>query len=136
MTQINFRFQWMDDTQRAMVYLAQGEWTWRDYHAIVRASTFSMFRGEGLIESVIDVRGGTRTEMPRGLPAHMRSFGKKNHTRLSGRAVVIGMPQAYWAELQLDEDHSLSTPDGYVKFVQSDEELQAVLADWYANPPE
>lgn len=125
-----FRFKWMDDSHQVMSYIVEGDWNWKDYHHAVRASTFSMNYTENPVDSLIDLRGSTRTKLPSGLLGHVRSFGRKNHARLTGRALVIGMPAEGIAELQLLDDHTLPTTDGFVKFVDSETEMNAVLAEW------
>lgn len=131
-----FRFEWMDETHQAMRYVVEGDWNWKTYHHAVRASTFSMTAGDHPIDSVIDLRGSTRPELPSGLLGHVRSFGKKNQHRLTGRAVVIGMPAEGIAILQLRDDNTLPTTDGFVKFVDTQEELERVLQDWASHPPQ
>lgn len=125
-----FRFEWMDDTYRVMAYIVEGDWNWKDYHHAARASTFSMTGVNHLIDSLIDLRGSTRTTLPSGLPAHVRSFGKKTHVQLSGRALVIGMPDEGIATLQVGDDMTLTTTDGFVRFVATDDELAQVLDEW------
>ena len=125
-----FRFKWMDDRKQAMLYIVEGDWNWKDYHHVIRASTFSMHGVEHPIHSVIDLRGSTRATLPSGLLGHVRSFGKKNHHMLSGRAIVIGMPQEGLDTLQLGDDKTLPTNDGFVCFVTSQDELERVLQEW------
>jgi hypothetical protein len=131
-----FRFEWMDETQRVMVYIVEGDWNWKTYHHAVRASIFSMTVGDDPIDSMIDLRGSTRPNLPSGLLGHVRSFGRKNQPRLTGRAVVIGMPAEGIEILKLREDNTLPTTDGFVKFVASQEELEEVLQDWANHPPQ
>jgi hypothetical protein len=128
-----FRFEWMDEAKRAMVYVVEGDWNWKSYHHAVRASTFSMTGGDDPIDSVIDLRGSTRSSLPSGLLGHVRSFGRKHQHRLTGRAVVIGMLADGLNILQLREDNTLPTTDGFVKFVDSQEELEEVLQQWATN---
>lgn len=129
-----FRFEWKDDSKQAMMYIVEGDWNWKDYHHAVRASTFSMHGIAHPIHSVVDLRGSTRPSLPSGLLGHVRSFGKKNHAQLSGRAIVIGMPQEGIDTLQLTDDKTLPTTDGFVKFVASQDELEQVLSDWTTQP--
>lgn len=131
-----FRFEWMTEAKRAMVYIVEGDWNWKTYHHAVRASTFSMTGADDPIDSIIDLRGSTRPSLPSGLLGHVRSFGRKHQHRLTGRAVVIGMPVDGIATLQLRDDNTLPTTDGFVKFVDSEEELEAVLQEWATNPPQ
>ena len=82
------------------------------------------------IDSVVDLRGSTRPALPSGLLGHVRSFGKKNHPKLTGRAIVIGMPDEGITILQLREDMTLPTTDGFVKFVETQADLEQVLQVW------
>ena len=130
-----FQFEWKDESRRAMLYIAEGDWNWKDYHHAVRASAFTLTAVDHPVDSVIDLRGGSRISLPAGASAHLRSFGRVTQVRLTGRAAVIGLPDAEADRLQLGPDRTLPTSDGFVKFVESDEELQQLLADWAANPP-
>lgn len=130
---MGFRFEWRGESKRVMAYVVEGDWNWKDYHHAVRASTFSMHGIDHDIDSLIDLRGSTRPTLPAGLLGHVRSFGKKNHHRLTGRAIVIGMPDEGIEILQLREDNTLPTSDGFVKFVTTDEELETVLMTWQAE---
>ena len=131
-----FRFEWMTDDKRAMKYIVEGDWNWKDYHHAVRASTFSMTVDKHPIDSVVDLRGSTRPSLPSGLLGHVRSFGRKNQHRLTGRAIVIGMPAEGITILSLREDNTLPTTDGFVKFVDTQQELEQVLQEWADNPPQ
>ena len=131
-----FRFEWRDQSQRAMCYVAEGDWNWKDYHQAVRASAFTLMSAEQSVDSVIDLRGSTRNNLPAGALAHVRSFGRITQARLSGRAAVIGIPAAELASLQLRSDASLQTADGFVKFVESEAELESLLGEWAATPPD
>lgn len=128
-----FRFEWRDQTKRAMCYIAEGDWNWKDYHQAVRASAFTLMSAEQHVDSVIDLRGSTRIDLPAGAAAHLRSFGKKTQARLSGRAAVIGMPAV---EVEGLRDGMLATTDGLVQFVRRETELQSLLAEWADIPPE
>lgn len=127
---MGFRFRWYDDTQTVMHYIAEGDWNWRDYHACVRASLFSMHRHTQDVHSLIDLRASTRATLPAGLQAHVRTFGKILAPALSGNAVVIGLPQGALAQLGAENDQQLETTDGLVRFVDDEAELQAILSEW------
>jgi len=131
-----FNYKWKDDTRRAMLYIVEGDWNWKDYHHVVRVSTFAMTGVEHSVDSVIDLRGSTRPSLPAGLLGHVRSFGAKKHPALSGRALVIGMPPEGIETLQVRDDHTLPTKDGYVKFVDNEDDMTAVLQTWTENPPD
>ena len=127
-----FRFQWRDQTQRAICYIVEGDWNWKDYHQAVRASAFTVMQAEQPVDSVIDLRGSTRATLPAGAAAHLRSFGRVTQARLTGRAAVIGLPAV---EVEGLRDGVLRTADGFVKFVEGEAELVALLAEWAADPP-
>ena len=127
-----FRFQWRDETQRAMCYIAEGDWNWRDYHQAARASAFTLMSARQPVDSVIDLRASTRSTLPAGAAAHVRSFGRITQARLTGRAAVIGL---HGVELEGMRDGVLHTADGFVVFVDSEEALAALLEEWAGNPP-
>lgn len=127
-----FRFQWRDETRRAFCYIADGDWNWKDYHQAVRAAAFTLMQAEQPVDSVIDLRGSSREALPAGAAAHLRSFARVTQARLTGRAAVIGMPNV---EVEGMSDGVLRAADGFVKLVDSEAELEALLAEWAANPP-
>lgn len=127
-----FRFQWRDETKRAICYIVDGDWNWRDYHQAVRAAAFTLMQAEHPVDSVIDLRGSTREALPAGAAAHLRSFARVTQARLTGRAAVIGMPNV---EVEGMTDGVLRAADGLVQFVENEAELDALLAEWAANPP-
>jgi hypothetical protein len=127
---MGFDFAWYDEARLVMCYTATGNWNWRDYHHCVRASHASLYGlDEGVVDSIIDLRESTREAMPSGLPAHVRTFGKRLHPAFSGRAVVIGMPHD--AEKSLEPvERRLATADGEIRFVDDEDAARAILAAW------
>jgi hypothetical protein len=127
MTKIKMRFEWYDDAKTALRYIMEDDWNWRDYHAGVRASLFSIMQHPQPVDAVIDLREHTRSKMPAGLAAHMSTFGKKLTKTLTGNAVVIGLAAADREALPLNPDGTLSTVDGAVYFAANDTEAQLIL---------
>ncbi len=125
-----FRFQWKDPSRRAICYIAEGNWNWREYHQAVRASAFTLLDAEPGLHCVIDLRGSARAQLPAGAAAHARSFGRVTQANLSGRAVVIGLSSAEQARLGVGAEGSFTTADGDVHFVDTDDELERLLAAW------
>lgn len=125
-----FKWHWYDEEKTALVYTAEDHWTWKDYHAIVRISLFSLTGIAHLVHSIVDFRGSQRAQMPSGLLGHVRSFGKKHHPNLSGRAICVGLPPEAEKTLQLMAGRILPTPDGFVQFVDDDEAIQHLLTQW------
>jgi hypothetical protein len=125
---MSLRFKWYDDAKTVMHYIIEGDWNWRDYHACVRASLFSMHHHPHPVDSLIDLRGSTRPRLPAGFAAHVRTFGKKLAPALSGRAIVIGLPAPDELALQPDADRTLLNQDsGKIYFVDDEAGLRAIL---------
>lgn len=129
------RFEWYDESKRAMRYIAEGDWNWKDYHQEVRAAAFSLTAVGHPVDSIIDLRHSARPSLPAGASAHIRSFGRVTSVRLTGRAAVIGLSAGEADLLGLSTKRTLGTSDGFVQFVDSDAELEQLLAEWAANPP-
>lgn len=130
-----FRYEWKDRSKRVICYIAEGDWNWKDYHQAARASAFTLSGVDHPVDCLIDLRGSARRDLPAGLAAQVRSFGRKTQTCLTGRAVVIGMPKEGIDALLLDDEDTLSTSDGAVKFVANDAEIEQVLRAWEMDPP-
>ncbi len=130
-----FRFAWRDQQKNVMVYSADGQWNWRDYHHAARASAFALMAGQPPVDCVIDLRGSARPQLPAGAAAHVRSFARKTQANLSGRAAVIGLDAAEAARLGADAAGMLPTADGMVTFARDEAALARILAGWAAAPP-
>jgi hypothetical protein len=125
---MSLRFKWYDSTKTAMHYIIEGDWNWRDFHACVRASLFSMHNHPHPVDSLIDLRGSTRPQLPAGFAAHVRTFGKKLAPALSGRAIVIGLPEPDELALQPDAYRTLLNQDGgKIYFVDDEAGLRVIL---------
>lgn len=134
-TTLPFRYEWKDESKGVICYIAEGDWNWKDYHHAARAAAFTLSGVNHAVDCLIDLRGSTRPTLPAGLAAHVRSFGRGLQSCLTGRAVVIGMPQEAIASLRPDDRGILLTSDGIVRFVADDAELERVLEEWAAVPP-
>jgi hypothetical protein len=128
---MGFTFQWDDERKTVLRYVAAGEWNWKDYHYIVRASLFHLHRLGHPVDVIVDLSGSTRARMPAGIQAHVRTMGRKDQANLSGRAVVIGMP-AEDVQALTGDSRILKTTDGMILFVDDDEAARAVIAGWRA----
>lgn len=123
------RFEWVSPEKRVMRYVIAGDWNWHEYHRVVRVSIFQMMNHpEGCVHSLIDLRDSATT-FPAGVQAHARTFGKRYTPALSGRVIVLGMPDRMKAQLRLEND-TLTTPDGVAYFVDTLEAVQALLEQW------
>ncbi|MFO7321345.1 MAG: hypothetical protein DIU68_006420 [Chloroflexota bacterium] len=122
-----FDFVWDDEARRVIRYRAMGQWNWNDFHRTVRVSTFHLDNLDHPVETVLDLRQSART--PAGAVGHLRSLGKKDHANRLPRAIVIG--------LDAETQRALGAVDGVyraneqlIRFVDSEEEAQAILAEW------
>lgn len=129
---MSFKIAWDNDEKTVMRYSAHGQWNWRDYHGAIRQSLYTLHRHPHLVDVIIDIRGGDRAALPSGLAAHGRTFGKKLSPQMSGRAIAIGFPPEAVAVLGVGEDRTMTTPDGFVVFVDTDEEAQTIIKQWRA----
>lgn len=128
-----FDFKWDNPEKTVIRYRAQGDWNWKDYHTCVRVSLFSLPKGDIVVDSIIDLRDSTRPKMPSGVLGHVRSFGRKHHPTLSGRAILIGLPKEAESQLGLNDQRQLPTTDGMVQVVDTDDDLEATLRTWQAE---
>lgn len=124
---IKFRYDWYDDEKTVLRYTAESDWNWRDWHAGWRPATFQLIQHEGNVHAIIDFREQTRETMPAGINAHFMSFGKSISPKLSGQAVVIGLPADAKSQLILDEDGTFETKTGRLYFADDDQQAQTIL---------
>lgn len=122
-----FEFVWGDESKTVVHYVAAGRWNWNDYHKIVRISTFSFGSLDHKIEAVVDLRGGEG--MPAGAVGHVRMMGKPSHPNRTPRAIVLGVPPDVQRALGA-VDGVAGTPEQQLVFVETDEQVKAVLAGW------
>lgn len=124
---IKFRYGWYNNSQTILHYIAEDDWNWRDWHAGWRPATFSLIQHEGNVHVLIDFREQSRDRMPAGINAHFMSFGTAISPKLSGKAIVIGLPDEAKAQLMLDEDGTFETKTGCLYFADNDDEAQGLF---------
>jgi hypothetical protein len=127
---IQFDYGWHTDDQTVMRYSARDNWTWKDYHAVVHVSQFALGNANGPVHVLLDFSTGHRERFPSGLGAHARTFGKRTVDALSGKVVVVGVPEAALTPLGLSESRRLVTADGEAHFVDTLAEAETLLANW------
>ena len=121
-------YEWDDDEKTAVRYIAQGRWTWKDDHRAVHVSQFALANGADQIDTIIDLSHSTGT--PSGATAHVRTFGKQQHPKQTGRTVVIGMEPENVLKLAGTEGILRVANEHVIHFVESEEEAQTLLAEW------
>lgn len=118
-------YDWYDDSQTVMVYTAEGDWNWNDYHKAVRMSLFSLHGLEHPVDMLLDLRGTDKT--PAGAVAHLRSVGKRLHDNLSGRAVIVGLDDATARQLVGAGARMLQFGEQTLYFADTPDEAIALL---------
>jgi hypothetical protein len=129
MARIQFDYRWTDD-RRALWFSARDEWTWRDYHAAMQAGQFAAMNATPPAHVVVDVSTGTRAKLPAGFSGHMHTFNKRHHDGFSGKAIVIGVTADVLASLRLGEAREVVNEHGVIRFVDTAQEAEALLASW------
>ncbi len=127
---IQFDYGWYDDDKTVIRYAARDNWTWKDYHAAVRASLYAVQTQPHTVHTLIDFTTGTRPKFPSGVAAHARTFGKQLVGNLSGNAVIVGVPAQAQAQIGVSKDGNMQTPDGTIVFVDVAAKVDSVLAQW------
>ncbi|MEL6307884.1 MAG: hypothetical protein AAFN11_04710 [Chloroflexota bacterium] len=127
---IKFKYGWYDDAKTILRYAAQEDWNWRDWHAGWRPAAFSLLSHEGDVHVLIDFREQTRTSMPAGINAHFNSFGTSMSAKLSGKAVVLGLPESAKETLMRDEDGTFQTKTGWLYFADTEDEANEYFASF------
>ncbi len=127
---IQFDYGWYDDDKTVIRYAARDNWTWKDYHAVVRASLYAVQTQPHTVHTLIDFTTGTRPKFPSGVAAHARTFGKQLVGNLSGNAVIVGVPAQAQAQIGVSKDGNMQTPDGTIVFVDVAAKVDSVLAQW------
>jgi hypothetical protein len=125
---ILFRYKWYNEEKTILHFIAEGDWTWRDYHAGWRPMLINLINHAGNVHVLMDFREQTRATMPVGIAAHLSSFGKNLSPKLSGKAVVIGIPAADMLKLPRNEDGTMDSKIGKLYFADSDEDVAALFA--------
>lgn len=127
---IQFDYEWYNDDKTVMRYAARDNWTWKDFHAAVHASVFAVQGQPHTVHTLIDFSTGARARFPAGVRAHVHTFGKPLAPNLSGKAVVIGMPEDVLQQLGAAEKRHMTTANAEVYFVADEAAAQALLAEW------
>lgn len=123
-----FSVSWFDEEQTVQQLSAEGDWNWRDYHRTAHVAAVNLMNHPQPVDRVVDFRGGTRDRFPGGGAAHARSFTKKTSPKLTGRVIVIGMPDAVQASLTTTGE--LATDDGLLVFADSEDAARQIIQRW------
>lgn len=127
---IQFDYNWYDQSKTVIQYSARDNWTWKDYHSVVRASLYTVQSQPNTVHTLIDFSTGQRAKFPAGISAHAQTFGKKLTPNLSGNAIVIGASITALEQLGVAESRVLLTKDGEVRFIAGLDAVQQILVQW------
>jgi len=127
---IRFDYEWYGEGKRVIRYNARDDWTWKDFHSVTHVSQHAVAAATEPVHVMIDFSTGARDRFPGGIGAHARTFGKRHNETFSGKAVVVGLPDAVLAKLGVSEGDVLPTADGEAHFVADEAAADALLAEW------
>ena len=124
-------YHWDNPERTVLRLIAAGEWSWRDFHRAAQISRVNMMNGSDRIDTIVDLRDTDR--LPSGIAAHVRTFGRPENPRQTGRAVVIGIDANVVAKLAGESRTLQMSGDHVVVFVDTDEEALNLLERWQAG---
>lgn len=124
---MSIEFHWDNDDKTVIRFVMAGDWNWNEFHKNLRRSTFWFDSAPPGVETIMDFRGSHR--LPAGAMGHIRSLGKRIHPHGQDRVIIIGLDAAVAAPLG-GANRTYSDGQRLIRFVDSDEEAQAVLAEW------
>jgi hypothetical protein len=120
-------FDWDSPAQRVLRFTATDPWNWNDLHRMMRVASFRFDALDHSAELVLDLRQSQR--LPAGALGQIRSLGKAIHAKAHNRLLVIGLDESVAGPLG-GSDGKYSDGTRLIRFVDSDSEAQAVLAEW------
>jgi hypothetical protein len=129
---IKFDYAWYGEGRRVIRYSARDGWTWKDFHAVTHVSQHAATAATEPVHVIIDFSTGVVERFPGGAAAHARTFGKRHNDAFSGKAIVIGLPDAVLTKLGVHMGGVLPTSDGEAHFVADEAAARALLEAWEA----
>ncbi|MBZ0302365.1 MAG: hypothetical protein K8J31_21645 [Anaerolineae bacterium] len=123
-------FDWDNDAQTVLRVIPTPPWNWNDFHKGLRRAAFWLDAVDHDVEILIDLRRSGK--LPAGVLGHIRSLGVSIHPNSRDRAVIIGLDETIAAPLG-GADHTYQDSARLIRFVETDAEAQAVLAQWQAE---
>ena len=123
-------FDWGDEAQTWLRFTPTTPWNWTDFHRAMRRATFWLDSVDHPVEILIDLRQSAR--LPAGALGHIRSLGVAIHPNSRNRAVIIGLDESVAGPLG-GADRTYRDATRLLRFVETDDEAQAVIAAWRAE---
>jgi len=123
-------FDWDNDDQTVLRFVATAPWNWNDFHKNMRRATFWLDTVDHPVEIIIDLRQSDA--LPAGALGHIRSLGNRSHPNLRSRLVIIGLDESVAGPLG-GTDGVYQVGERLIRFVETDDEAQAVIAAWLAE---
>ena len=121
------QFDWDNADQTIIRFIATDPWNWNDFHKTMRIASFRLDMVDHPVEMVIDLRQSSK--LPAGAVGHIRSLGNLAHPNARKRLLIIGLDADVAGTLG-GADGIFQHKDRLLRFVDSDDEVQAVLMEW------
>ena len=121
--------RWDNDDKTVIRLVATDSWNWNDFHKRLRQAATWFYAVLHPVELVLDLTGTTK--MPAGALGHLRSLGKRIAPQGRDRLLIIGLESGL-AQTLGGADGRYSPDDRLLRFVSTEDEAQAVLAEWLA----
>lgn len=118
-------FKWDNGVLR---YVAEGQWNWNDYHKAVRIAFFSLNNVDHPVDVILDLSQSIKT--PSGAVAHLRTVGKPDHPKLTGRGIIINLDRDTRRKLAGNDENKFEMGDQIIYFVDDEAQAQALLAEF------
>lgn len=123
-------FKWDNDEKTILRVVAVMPWNWNDFHKAMRRASFLLDTVKHDVDLLIDLRQSIK--LPAGALGHIRSLGVAIHPNNPDRAVILGLDETIAGPLGGD-DRTYSDGTRLLRFVESDDEAQAVIEGWWAG---
>ena len=118
------KIAWDNDEKTVLRVNAVDRWNWNDFHKNMRVATFWLDTVDHVVEVIVDFRQSAK--LPAGALGHIRSLGGQIHPNSRNRIIIIGLEESV-SKLLGGDDGIYQTGSRLIRFVENDEEAQAVI---------
>lgn len=121
---------WDNDDKAVLRLTATGRWNWNDFHKNMRVATFWLDTVDHPVEIVVDLSQSDK--LPAGALGHIRSLGTQIHPNGRARLLIIGLDESVTGPLG-GKHNTYQDSTRLIRFVDTEDEAQAVLREWLAD---
>lgn len=118
-------FKWDNGVLR---YVAEDQWNWNDYHKAVRIASFSLNNVDHQVDVILDLSQSIK--IPSGAVAHLRTLGKKDHPKLTGRGIIINLDHDTRRKLAGNDEDNFQIGEQTIYFVDNEAQAQILLSEF------